>query len=75
LTPKEMVDVMNKMGDPLSEEEATELVMAADIDGDGKLNFEEVHCQHRMGAVNSVHLPLQFYKVMTRLPDGSPVAV
>ena len=39
--------VMNKMGDPLSEEEATELVRSADIDGDGKLNFEEVRMLKR----------------------------
>ncbi|MFK0238636.1 EF-hand domain-containing protein [Streptomyces vinaceus] len=39
--PAEMHAVMTHLGETLTEEEAGEMVRQADVDGDGKINFEE----------------------------------
>lgn len=41
LTKDELKDIMTKMGDPLSDEEAEEFLKQADLDGDGKINYKE----------------------------------
>ena len=32
---------MNNLGEPLTEEEVDEMMREADLDGDGKINFQE----------------------------------
>ena len=41
VSPEELYETLNDMGDKMHLEDAQQLVQVADIDGDGKLNFEE----------------------------------
>ena len=38
---RELKTVITRMGEPLSDEEATEIFKAADLNGDGKLDYDE----------------------------------
>lgn len=41
ITKEELKEGLNKLGERMSEQDILELVEAADIDGDGNINFEE----------------------------------
>ena len=48
ITPEELQAALNGMGDKISFDEAQKLVQNGDIDGDGKLNYEEVTKPYHM---------------------------
>ncbi|WAR18956.1 CALM-like protein [Mya arenaria] len=41
ISPAELRHVMTNLGEMLTEEEVDEMIRAADMDGDGQVNFEE----------------------------------
>ncbi|OAF70592.1 Splicing factor Prp8 [Intoshia linei] len=42
LNAKELKYVMNKLGDKITDEEADQMVKQADLDGDGKISFDDI---------------------------------
>lgn len=40
ITPRELHRVMRNLGENLTDEEITEMVKQADLDGDGRINYE-----------------------------------
>jgi len=41
ISAAELKQVMNSLGENLSDDEAKEIIREADLDGDGQINFEE----------------------------------
>merc|ERR1712205_288592 len=41
VTREELIDTLTTMGDPVDEETITGMIQEADVDGDGKINYEE----------------------------------
>ncbi len=41
ITKQELLEGLNKLGETMNEKDALELIEAADLDGDGNINFEE----------------------------------
>mgnify|MGYP006120994935 CR=1 FL=1 len=41
ISPDELKDALKKLGEDLTDEEIEELVEAADLDGDGQIQFDE----------------------------------
>jgi Ca2+-binding EF-hand superfamily protein len=47
LTPRELRQVMLNLGEKMTDEEIIEMIKEADLDGDGKLNYDGEYCfQH-----------------------------
>merc|ERR1719199_599191 len=41
ITREELIETLTTMGDPVDEETITGMIQEADVDGDGKINYEE----------------------------------
>merc|ERR1712150_234792 len=41
ISKAELINIMDNLGESLTEEEVTEMIKEADIDGDGEVNYEE----------------------------------
>jgi calmodulin len=41
ITKQELLEGLNKLGETMTEKDVLELIEAADLDGDGNINFEE----------------------------------
>lgn len=50
ISPTELHRVMRNLGENLTEDEISEMVKQADLDGDGKINYEGVLCNVYMQA-------------------------
>jgi calmodulin len=41
ITKQELLEGLNRLGETMNEKDVLELIEAADLDGDGNINFEE----------------------------------
>ena len=45
ISAAELRHVMTNLGEKLTDEEVDEMIREADIDGDGQVNYEGIHCK------------------------------